>query len=108
MLYDAHCHLDFPVFDADRDQVLQRAKLAGVTSIILAATTAATWPRLLNLVESSSLPTLLPSPQLYACLGLHPLFIAEHKLADLIQLKNLLLKTPQIIALGEVSSCSLS
>jgi len=98
MLYDAHCHLDFPVFDADREEVLQRAKLAGVKSIILAATTAATWPRLLNLVESSS----LPSPQLYACLGLHPLFIDQHQPEDLIQLKEQLLTSPKVIALGEI------
>lgn len=102
MLYDAHCHLDFPVFDTDRNQVLQRAKLAGVNTLILAATTAATWPRLLNLVESSSLPTLLPSPQLYACLGLHPLFIDQHQPEDLIQLKEQLLTSPKVIALGEI------
>ena len=102
MLYDAHCHLDFPVFDTDRNQVLQRAKLAGVNTLILAATTAATWPRLLNLVESSSLPALLPSPQLYACLGLHPLFIDQHQPEDLIQLKETLLTSPSIIALGEI------
>lgn len=98
MLYDAHCHLDFPVFDIDREEVLQRATLAGVTIVILAATTAATWPRLLNLVESAS----LPSPQLYACLGLHPLFIDQHQPEDLIQLKEQLLTSPKIIALGEI------
>ncbi|WP_027849553.1 TatD family hydrolase [Marinospirillum minutulum] len=98
MLYDAHCHLDFPVFDADREEVLQRAKLAGVTTLILAATTAATWPRLLNLVESSA----STSPQLYACLGLHPLFIDQHQPEDLIQLKEQLLTSPKVIALGEI------
>lgn len=102
MLYDAHCHLDFPVFDVDREEVLQRAKLAGVSKIILAGISAATWPRLLNLVENSASTSLLPSPQLYACLGLHPLFIAEHQPADLIQLKSLLLENPNIIALGEI------
>ena len=98
MLYDAHCHLDFPVFDTDRNQVLQRAKLAGVNKIVLAGISAATWPRLLNLVESSS----LPSPQLYACLGLHPLFIDQHQSEDLTQLKSLLIENPKIIALGEI------
>src|SRR5690554_5059212 len=98
MLYDAHCHLDFPVFDADREEVLQRAKLAGVTTLILAATTAATWPRLLNLVETSA----STSPQLYACLGLHPPFIDQQPREDLIQLKKQLLTSPTVITLSEI------
>ena len=100
MLYDAHCHLDFPVFDADRNQVLQRAKLAGVNTIILAGISAATWPRLLQQVADCSTKT--KQPQLYACLGLHPLFIAEHQPADLIELKRQLVTAPKVIALGEI------
>ncbi len=100
MLYDAHCHLDFPVFDVDRNQVLQRAKLAGVNKIVLAGISAATWPRLLQQVADCSTKT--KQPQLYACLGLHPLFIAEHQPEDLTQLKSLLIKNPKIIALGEI------
>lgn len=74
--------------------MLQRAKLAGVNEIILAGVTAATWPRLLKQVTSH--------PQLYACLGLHPLFIAEHQAADLIELKHQLVIAPKVIALGEI------
>ncbi|GLR63094.1 TatD family hydrolase [Marinospirillum insulare] len=112
MLYDAHCHLDFPVFDTDREEVLQRAKLAGVNKIVLAGISAATWPRLLALLEkfptaanfSKSLSKNPPKhlPQLYACLGLHPLFIDQHQPEDLVQLKKLLLANPQVIALGEI------
>ena len=35
MLIDTHCHLDFPEFDPDRDQVIERAKTQGIN--ILAA-----------------------------------------------------------------------
>ena len=34
MLIDTHCHLDFPDFDADREQVIQRAKHEEVSFII--------------------------------------------------------------------------
>ena len=33
-LVDAHCHLDFKQFDKDRDEVIERAKKAGVCTII--------------------------------------------------------------------------
>ncbi len=34
MLTDTHCHLDFPDFDHDREQVIQRARQEGVVCII--------------------------------------------------------------------------
>ena len=34
MLVDIHCHLDFPQFGKDLDQVIERAKKAGVKAII--------------------------------------------------------------------------
>jgi TatD DNase family protein len=34
-LTDTHCHLDLPAFDADRPQVLDRARRAGLTRILI-------------------------------------------------------------------------
>ena len=36
-LIDSHCHLDFPDFDADRNEVLNSARAAGVQGFVLAA-----------------------------------------------------------------------
>ena len=38
MLVDSHCHLDFKDFDADRDDVLARAKAAGVDLMVTIST----------------------------------------------------------------------
>jgi TatD DNase family protein len=34
-LVDSHCHLDMPAFDADRDEVLARARAAGVAELLI-------------------------------------------------------------------------
>ncbi|MEI8345677.1 MAG: TatD family hydrolase, partial [Candidatus Omnitrophota bacterium] len=34
MIIDTHCHLHFKDFDADRLQVIERAKVAGVAAMI--------------------------------------------------------------------------
>jgi TatD DNase family protein len=93
-LADAHCHLDFPEFDADRNQVLIKARAAGIQQIILPATTAKCWGRLLKLASTD--------PQLYPCLGLHPMFMHQHLPDHLDQLQQLLQQNPQVVAVGEI------
>lgn len=93
-LADAHCHLDFPEFDADRDQVLVKARAAGIRQIILPATTAKRWGGLLKLASTD--------PQLYPCLGLHPMLMTQHRPEDLDALKQALQLNPQVVAVGEI------
>lgn len=45
MSFDAHTHLDFPAFDADRDAVCARARQAGVTGWVIAGADPAHWDR---------------------------------------------------------------
>lgn len=79
-LIDSHCHLDHPRFDTDRPAVLQRARSAGVTGIVIPATHAASWNKLINLT--------LPLPHTAVALGLHPCFMEYHHEEDLVQLSN--------------------
>ncbi|WP_417329006.1 TatD family hydrolase [Halomonas cupida] len=72
-MIDAHCHLDFAVFDDDRDEVLARARAAGVEQFVVAGTTRSRWHGLLALASRSDC---------YPCLGLHPLFLGDHVLDD--------------------------
>lgn len=44
-MFDAHCHLDFERFDADRDDVVRRAVAAGVTELHVPGVAPAQWGR---------------------------------------------------------------
>lgn len=46
-LFDSHCHLDFPDYDADRAEVVARAKDAGVDTVLIPGVSPRTWDRAL-------------------------------------------------------------
>lgn len=91
MLIDAHCHLDFPDFDADREAVLARAKRAGVNHMVVPATTRRRWPDVLALGKRS---------EVSVCLGMHPCFMQAHEPGDETVLERMLSETG-IVAVGE-------
>ncbi len=80
ILFDTHCHLDDASFDADRPQVLARARAAGVGPILIPATAAEGWPGLERLCRGEE--------QLYPALGIHPLYIAGHGPEHLLALEQ--------------------
>jgi TatD DNase family protein len=67
-VFDAHTHLDFPEFDADRTEVLRRSRGAGVTGWIIAGTEPRHWHRTARVAREIG--------ALY-CLGVHPWRVAE-------------------------------
>ena len=92
---DTHCHFDFPPFTGDESASIQRAAEVGVQSIIVPATQAANFPRVLALAENY--------PPLFAALGLHPIVIEQHSDDCPDQLQQALDKRPQkLVALGEI------
>ena len=64
MLVDAHCHLADGAFDADRAEVLARARRAGVGHIVVIGESAAGSERAVSLARST--------PGLSATAGVHP------------------------------------
>jgi TatD DNase family protein len=44
-VFDSHCHLDFDAFDVDRAALLQRARAADVTAILVPGVSPEQWPR---------------------------------------------------------------
>ncbi len=92
MLIDAHCHLDFPDFDDDRETVFERARAAGVGHFVVPGTTRKRWPDVLALGERDDVSV---------CLGLHPYFMAQHRESDLNALDEALAQHPELVAVGE-------
>ncbi|MCG8614493.1 MAG: TatD family hydrolase [Pseudomonadales bacterium] len=79
-LFDTHCHLDFPVFDGSRDQVIQRSVALGVTHFIIPGTEVVKWQDQIALFGSRR--------NCYLAFGLHPYFIEKHTDSDLDELIN--------------------
>jgi len=64
-LIDSHCHLDFPVFDGDRDVVVGRAREVGVTGVLVPGVSPDTWGRVLGVRERYG-------AMIRVALGIHP------------------------------------
>ncbi|MEC7814886.1 MAG: TatD family hydrolase [Pseudomonadota bacterium] len=93
-LVDAHCHFDFPVFDAGRDSLWTRAHDQGIRGLVIPGVRKADWARVSALAD--------PARGIWYCLGIHPWFIDEHRWEDLDLLESMLDRRPSgCLALGE-------
>ncbi len=90
-LIDSHCHLDLPAFDADRLEVLRRARAIGVTELVVPGVKADGWEGVRTLCRDE--------PGLHPALGLHPLF--AHDEGDVQRLRTALELAPPV-AIGEI------
>ena len=79
-LIDTHCHLDVAAFDADRRQVLDRARQQGVRRMVIPAVDADHWAGLIELCQSEQ--------ALFPALGLHPVYLQAHKREDISALET--------------------
>ncbi len=67
MIVDSHAHLDLAQFDADREQVIRRARNAGLESVLSVAMASPDRPSLAN-----TLKLLARHDFLFAAVGVHP------------------------------------
>lgn len=96
-LIDTHTHLDFEPFDGDRDEVIARSAAAGVERIVVLGVHQANWQRVWQLA--------CQQPGVYAALGLHPVFLAEHRAEHLDSLRAWLQRLhgeAKLCAIGEI------
>ena len=92
MLVDSHCHLDFPDFAEDLDEIVARATGAGVGRILSISTRVRRLDALLAITERF--------PQVYCSVGTHPHQADEEDgipTSKLIELSQ----HPKVVAFGE-------
>ncbi len=92
---DTHTHIDGTEFDADRAEVISRAKAAGVTKIFVPA------------IDLKSVDTVLRvcrdnSGYAYPMIGLHPEEVKEDWQEQLHAMRQMLQDSHPFIAIGEV------
>ncbi len=93
---DTHCHLDASEFDADRGAVVQRARAAGVSRLVLPAVEVAHFGAVRALAQAHD--------AVYA-LGIHPLYVDRATEGDLDVLRQALRaqrEDPRLVAVGEI------
>ena len=95
MLIDSHCHLDFSVFDHDRQQVVAECQDLSITQWVVPGTEAKRWSGILQLSQCYS--------GIKPALGLHPYFLEQFQSSDYDLLRQLLAKfSDKVVALGEI------
>ena len=95
MLVDSHAHLDGKQFDSDREQVIARAREAGVTTMV--AIGNGDGPPNLD----AGIKLADQHPFMYATLGIHPheaSLASDHAYAEMERLA----RHPKVIAWGEI------
>jgi len=94
-LIDSHAHIDFPQFADDREAMLERARAAGVSTLL--AIGSGPGPENLD----AAIPFAEQHDWIYATVGTHPHEAKELTPAHLEQLARLA-KHPRVIAYGEI------
>lgn len=97
MFIDSHAHIDGPEYDADRDEVIQRARDAGVRAVLNVGTGdphSGALERAVELAEKHN--------DIYAAVGTHPhdARFFDERAAD--RIKKLIKDSPRVIAWGEI------
>jgi TatD DNase family protein len=92
-LTDTHCHLDFQRFDEDREQVIERARNAGVTRILNPGIDLESSQASIKLAEEYS--------EIFVAVGVHPHSASSFDQSTLPRLRELA-SHPKVVAIGEI------
>ena len=93
MLVDSHCHLQDAEFEGDREEVLDRARQAGVSAFVVIGTDLESSWRAVDLADSHS--------DVYAVVGVHP-HNAKGLDAHTLGALERLAQSPKVVAIGEI------
>ncbi|HEY4134265.1 MAG TPA: TatD family hydrolase [Alphaproteobacteria bacterium] len=93
MLVDSHCHLDFADYGTDREDVIRRARLGGVGTMLTISTKLSTFPAVRAVAERHA--------DVFCTVGIHPHEAeSEGPDADTAKLVELA-KHPRVVGIGE-------
>jgi TatD DNase family protein len=93
MVIDSHAHLEMKEFDADRQQVMERARLAGVDYIVTVGTNLA--------LSRKALSLACQYKNIYATVGVHPHDASRISDKTFNELRELACD-PKVVAYGEI------
>jgi TatD DNase family protein len=93
MFIDTHAHLTAPEFDNDREEVLARARDAGVTIVINPGTTLDDSRKAVELADRHDM--------VHAAVGIHPHEARHADQATLLAIEELS-RHPRVVAIGEI------
>jgi TatD DNase family protein len=93
MFIDTHCHLDFPEFDADRDQVIARCRQEGVDCLINIGSSLAGSKKSLELARAYAC--------VYTSVGIHPHEADKTEGSAKDAIKELA-QQKKVVAIGEI------
>lgn len=97
MFIDSHAHIDGPEFDADREEVIQRARAAGVSVILNVGTgdpNSGVFERAVELGQKHE--------SIYTAIGTHPHDASKYDEASGDLIKSLLKIGKRMVAWGEI------
>lgn len=90
---DSHTHIDMRLYNRDRDQVLERARGAGVAAVVDVGCDLDSSREAIRLAAQYS--------EVFAALGFHPHSAAKMRDSDLERLSELA-QHPKVVAIGEI------
>lgn len=91
-LVDSHCHLDFPDFEGQQAELIERARAAGVTRMVTICTRMKNLPRVRAIAEAHE--------GVFYAAGIHPMYAAEEPLVSVEELLALA-EDPNFVGYGE-------
>lgn len=92
MLVDSHCHLDFPDFASELDQIVARAEAAGIGAMLTISTRVRQFDRILAVAERFG--------NVACSIGTHPHYAAEERDVHLEEITGRA-ANPKVVAIGE-------
>mgnify|MGYP000217450664 CR=1 FL=1 len=90
-LADSHCHIDFPDYPDQREEIVRKAREFGVRYLLNISVCLEDFPQVLAVAESD--------PEIYATVGVHPNYadVEEPTVERLVTLAD----HPRVVGIGE-------